>query len=139
MASTYSATKAGTGVQPRAGIGINQQVESYAITGALVVNDVVRLFKIPKGAKVIDAGIAVDDLDQGAGLKLDVGDSNDQDRFIVQSTVGQAGGVARLAAQAGVDYEYTADDYFQVKVQTAPASAQTTGTIRGWLLYSMAQ
>lgn len=115
------------------------QTGVYDLTAALVVNDTIDMCKLPAGMVVDDLIVSTDDLDTGGspavvldiGLYDDVGATSSQTAFITGTTIGQAGGVARLTNAAGrkiapVDY----DRYIRVKVTTAPATGAASGKIK---------
>ena len=137
MATLYYSSMAGDGVQPRANAGETCVSATYELTGALVVNDVIQMVKIPQGAKILDVVLSTDDLDTSTGLVLDVGDDGVTDRFIDGTTIGQTGGVARLNEVGGHLYEYTADNTIDVLVQVAPASGAASGTINLSVTYQL--
>ena len=146
MATTYQSTDVttGYGVSARSGIGIVSRTKTHTNTVAYVVNDVIEMIKIPKGATVLDVKLASDDIDGGSNLTLSVGDGSVVDRYIKDSTVGQAGGVAvygsgvsgAMGNAVNLGYTYTADDTIDVKVTTAPAS-DGIGSITLTVLYTM--
>lgn len=130
MASTFTAAKAASTIAARSGIDITAQFQIYAITAALVLNDVIQMFNVPVGATILDVTLGSDDMDTSTGILLDVGDGNSVARFISASTVGQASGVARLGVAAGLNYTYTAADTIDIKVNTAATgTAATTGNL----------
>lgn len=147
MASTLTTSKVAAGIQPRTPhSGVVAVKGVYALAAALVVDDVIQMVKIPKGAMILDMVLSAEDLDSGGSpaIVLDVGDGGDTDRFIDGSTIGQAGGVIRLGsgvAAAVADgtngYVYTADDTIDVYVQVAPATGATTGNITLTVIYTM--
>lgn len=139
MASTFKSAKCADGVQPRCGIGVTSVSGEYSIAAALVINDVIQMVKIPKGATILDMVLAADDLDTNVSpaITLDVGDGTTADRFIAASTIAQGGGVARLGQVDGVQFTYTADDTIDVKVKAAPGTGATEGHIRLTVLYTM--
>lgn len=140
MAETFTTSKVATTVMARGGIGVQSVHGTYELTKALVVNDVIQMVKIPKGARIIDTILAADDLDTGSpAIVLTVGDGTTADRFITASTVAQGSGVARLGQVDGLGYVYTAEDTIDVKVTTAPATGTATGTIALTVLYDMQQ
>lgn len=145
MATTYSSDKVASTVQAVAGVGLHVVYAEYEAATALVLDDVIQMVKVPKGATVVELILAVDDLDSGTDLVLDVGDGSDDDRYILGSTIGQAGGLARLGAgitaattPSAFNYEYTAEDTIDVHVDTAPAGGGT-GTIKMAVFYTMQQ
>jgi hypothetical protein len=103
---------------------------------SLVVNDVIQMVPVPKGAVVHEVILAVDDMDTGTALVLDVGDDGDTDRFIDDAGIGQAAGVARLDSISGFNYKYTAANTIDVLVQAAPETGTTTGTIKRVVFFS---
>jgi hypothetical protein len=140
MASTFSSSQAAAGVSPKyLHAGAIVRSASYAITAALVVNDVIQMFKLPAGATVHDVILAADDLDTNGTptIALDVGDATTANRFISASTVARAGGVGRTDQAGGVGYQYSADTMVQVKVSTAPATGATSGNITLTVAYTM--
>jgi hypothetical protein len=138
MANT-NATKAGSGVQPRAGNDITAVYESYTLASA-TLNDTYTMCKIPAGATILDVVLSSDDVDTNGTptVKYDVGDSGSATRFISATTIGQAGGVARMDQKGGHLKAYTADDTVIVKINTAAATF-AAGTIRVGVLYTMQQ
>lgn len=139
MASTYTATNAGSGKQARGGVGIVSATSKYTLTGALVQDDVIQMLKIPAGAVIQEVILSCTDLDTASSpaIVLEVGDGDDPNRFIDASTIGQAGGLDRLGTHGGHGYQYAAADTIDVKVPTAPATGATTGTITLTAIYTM--
>lgn len=140
MATTYSSSQAASNVNPKylhAG-GIVRSA-TFALSAALVLNDVIQMFKVPSGATIHEVILGTDDLDTNGTptVKLDVGDTTTANRFISASTVGQTGGVARMDQQGGVGFKYAADTMLQVKVNTAPATGASSGNVTLTVTYSM--
>lgn len=142
MATTYTSNYAAPGYFA-AGHGCGNDLKfatgSYALTGALVVNDVIQMVKVPAGATVLDVLLVAGDLDTGGSpaLTLHVGYGGDPDYWVVSSTVGQAGGLARASAATAVPLTFTAEDTIDVLVAVAPATGATTGTIYLTVYYTM--
>ena len=144
MASTFTATKAAAGHHIKDYKPALQCIESvYTVTAgaALVINDVIQMLKVPKGARVMEVILAATDLDSNVTplITLDVGDGDDPDRYIAASTIGQTGGTVRLGS--GITtlteaFTYTADDTIDVLVKAAPATGATTFSIRLTVIYS---
>lgn len=132
MASTYSSDQVADGVQPRGEHGPCVVVGEYEISAALVDDDTIKMVKVPQGAIITDIKVMTDDLDTASSpaIKFDVGDGSDRDRFIQQTTIGQGGGRANLDQIGGLGYEYTDDDTIDIKVETAPTTGATSGTIK---------
>lgn len=111
----------------------------YTLTAALALNDVIQMIPVAEGERVVDLQLVSEDLDTNGTptIVLDVGDGDDTDRYIDGSTIGQAGGHARLGSGIDSDAEaiavnnlYAAADTIDVLVQAGPATGATTGTIR---------
>lgn len=139
MASTFYSTQVGSGVQARSGTGVCSVTGTYELTAALVINDVIQMVKIPKGASILETILATDDLDTASSpaIVLTVGDDGDTDRFTLVSTIAQAGGFVRMTNIAGLGYQYTADNTIDVKCTTAPQTGATSGTISLTVIYDM--
>lgn len=114
----------------------------YSLLAALVINDTIDFAKIPAGHVPVDVILDSDDIDSGAGAIFQVGlrtadgTTDDPDAFIKDSTVGQAGGVARAnVATAFRIGSHTADRNVYLTVSTAPATSATSGKIGVTVLY----
>lgn len=116
----------------------------YSLLAALVINDTIDFAKIPAGHVPVDVILDSDDLDTGGapavvlqvGLRTADGTTDDPDAFIKDSTVGQAGGVARAnVATAFRIGSHTADRNVYLTVSTAPATGATSGKIGVTVLY----
>lgn len=111
--------------------------EEYDILAALVINDTIDLVKIPVGYVPVDVILDTDDLDTGAaavilsvGLRKANGITDAPACFIVDSTVGQAGGVARAAVKEGFRLAAaTVERNVYVTVTTGPTTSATSGKI----------
>lgn len=144
MASTLTTDKVASTVQARAGIGIESVFATYTITAAFVINDVIQMVKVPKGATVLELVFHTTDLDTSTGIVLQIGDGDDVDRYVKDSAIGQTGGTVRLGAgivnNSGANYTYTAEDTIDVKVTTAASgTAATSGTLSMAVIYAMHQ
>lgn len=102
------------------------------ITGMLALNKVTRLTRVPKGFVVTGCSLIIPDLDSGAALVFDIGDSGLSGRLISGSTKGQAGGTLASAdlATAGMLYEFTANTDILWKTTTATTTTGA-GTVKG--------
>lgn len=117
----------------RVGVGLTARTATYEATASLALNDVIEMIPVYAGETVLGLEISADDLDSGAGLILDVGDVADDDRFISNTNVGQAGGIAKHTL--GCPYTYTVDDTIDISVSTAAAGAQAgTLTITAYIV-----
>lgn len=121
-----------------------RSVGVYEIAAALSKNDVIKLFKIPKGARIVDFTLKADDLDTGTeALELDVGKTGDTDALLNSGVItGDAFAAGHLPANAtattmpvhlhgngdDLGQKLTADtEYFATVV--AAANAGGTGTV----------
>lgn len=152
MATTYTtASKMVTGSVPRAiYMGVpTLEISTFAITAAFVINDIVQFVRIASNPSITNNGPVISDvildtpdLDTSTGVVLAVGDSGTAGRFISGSTIGQTGGIARMAVTGSLGYApfaasyntYTTVSYaeyiIQLKVTTAATgTAATSGTI----------
>lgn len=149
--TTFVGPQAGIKVQPRTGenglIEITGEFDMAAAVdathgggsaGALGLNDVLQMLKVPMGARIKNVILSVPDMDTSTGVVLSVGIGGDTDKFIAAVTTGQAGGVAVMNNQDGHDYVMTAEDTIDILVATAATgTAATTGTLRLSVFYAM--
>lgn len=106
---------------------------TYEASG-LAANDVINLFRLPIGAVVKEIVVDFDDL--GTGTSLDIGDSNDVDRYIDGADTATAAGTARINAIDGRNYRIgtnAGDDVITAK----NLGGSATGTIKATVFYSM--
>lgn len=113
---------------------ISDFAEYEAQTGDLDASDTFTMLRLPADCRLLGMELWTDALDSGSGIVLDVGDSDDDDRFIAASTVGQAGGVERMNAIGGFGHKVTADTDIVILVDTGPGGAQA-GTIKLGITY----
>lgn len=102
----------------------------YTLGPTLAAGDVIRLFRVPAGARIINAILYAQKVDTGGSpaVTLSVGDSTSATRFFNASNVGQNGGAAELASGAAPKgQEYLAEDTVIATVGAAPAT-QANGT-----------
>lgn len=147
MASTFTTAKVAATIPAKATPQNVLAVSAkYTLAAALVINDVIQMLTVPKGAQILSLTLTSDDLDSNGTplITLSVGDGALVDRFIKASTVAQAGGVARLGDGLTVSllsgangYQYTVEDTIDVKVIAAPATGATAGDITLTVLYHL--
>lgn len=138
MASTFTSSGVATGVMAKSLIGLNAVTATYNVATAFVINDVVQMVKVPKGAKILEIILACGELDTGSNsLTLSVGDGDEAARFIAASTVGQAGGVTRLAVAGGLGYVYTANDTIDVKAAAAANALASAADLTLTVIYEL--
>lgn len=103
------------------------------LSAALALNDILEMVKLPANHVIVDCVLDTDDLDtNGAPLiSLTAGlTAGTVAELIGANTVGQAGGVARMDAVAGVRVAASSSDrVVGVKITTGPATGATTGQI----------
>lgn len=131
---------------PRAGLGAVWAVGVYTATALtdLDTNDCIKLVKIPAGARILDVvvSIAAAGLDTGAGVVWTLGDvdgTDDLDRYITSSTVGQSsgGGVVRMNNAAGAQKTFEADGTIDMTIATGAGTNVATGVITCAVQYTM--
>lgn len=133
MATLYADKHPSTGAVARARVGTNTIVSTFTLTAALVLNDVIKFCKIPKGACIVDLTLYSADVDTGGApaITYNLGDTASAARFLSASTIGRTGGFVELSGMvAGVlGYTYTVDDTLQIVVAAGPQTGATSGTI----------
>ena len=126
--TTYAAQEAGkmalnTGI---ANVGLYAISTTYEAS-ALAANDVIKLFELPIGAVVYGMDVYFDDL--GTGTTLDVGDSNDVDRYIDGADTATAAGAAHITLADAIGYRIGTNAGDEV-VTAKNLGASATGTIK---------
>lgn len=147
--ATITSTQVNRGDQARAGIpgviGVKGVAAHPATGDGSAAGDILQMVTVPKGATILDMALSAEDLDTNATptITLSVGDGDDDDRFIVASTVAQAGGIVRLGvgvAAADIDgahgFKYTAQDTIDVKI-VAAAATKAAGNITLTVWYTL--
>src|ERR1043166_7311373 len=124
---------------PGAGVALIREF-LYTITAAFVINDVVKLCRIPAGVVVYGYFIDVPDLDSSTGIRLALGDNTTANLYITgEATVGVGAGKLTPGSQgvaAAIPKSYSAANDFALKVTTAATgTAATTGVFRGHMSY----
>lgn len=108
------------------------------VSTALALNDVVNLCKLPAGHVVVDFVLDSDDLDTNGSpaIVMKVGIDSDDDALISSTTVGQAGGLARMDVVTGLRLAPSdSDRTVFVTVSTGPATGATGVKLGGTLMY----
>jgi len=130
--ATLSATKAG--ITKAVHAGLNVVSVNYTVAASLSAGDTIVCCGIPKGAVVHDVAIA-----GGSGAcTVDLGDSNDDDRYVAAESASVANPVVRSSTLGGLNYEYTADDNLIITVD-AVATGTATGVFKLSVAYSLDQ
>lgn len=135
-----------TDAYPVSGVGSGGRTShwafgTYTITAALALNDTIQLFKLPRNARVISGFVKSDDLDTGGtGLRIDVGDAGDTDRYFVggAGTPGPVAGYSNALAPTGAYYLNAAQGTLvYATVSVAPTTGATAGTFTVGLEYTV--
>ena len=128
-----TASAAMSGVQPIANIGPNGFRETYNLAAALAAGDVIQMFKVPDGAKMLGGNVSVNIPGQGA-MGFTVGDGIDPDRFVLSATASTA--LVDFNSLA-MDYEYTAADTIDITIDSIDsATAVGSISIAGWYTWN---
>lgn len=139
--ATYTHANAQAPVQ-RTSLSAGQPVTGHArftLGPLLQAGDVIRLFRVPQGARIRNALLFAQKLDSGGApaVTLSVGDSTSPTRFFNASNVGQAGGQAELAVGAAPKgQEYLTDDTIFATVVAAPQAQVAGATFDVFLDYN---
>jgi hypothetical protein len=139
--ANYNTDKVASTVFPRAGTGTVSVSGEMTVGTALLLNDTVSLFKLPPNAVIRDLHISSSGT-QGANSDsvFTVGDSGNTARYITTAgglCLRSGGGVSRLNAHAGVNYQNTAETTVQLLVTTVGTGQTTTGVIKFSAIYDM--
>ncbi len=130
-------TAANARTYPVSGVGMGGRTThgargEYTITAALVNGDIIELFDLPPRARIVSGFVKADDLDTGGtGLRIDIGDAGDSDRYLVgsASTPGPVAGATTALAATAYDYVTTAKTRVRATVSAGPTTGATTGTL----------
>jgi len=107
------------------------------VSTALADTDVINLCKLPAGHVVVDFILDSDELDTGAdAITMKVGITGDDDCLIASTTVGQAGGIARMSSVAGLRLAPSDSDRTVLVTVTANPGTGATGVKLGGTLIS---
>jgi hypothetical protein len=112
------------------------------VPSTLAAADVVHLCQLPSGHVPVDCLLESDDLDSVADLEMDVGitaddvgTTEDPDCFIDGTTVGQAGGLARMDQVAALQLAAVDNDRSVGVTVITVAATGVAGTLSLTLLY----
>ncbi len=128
MATTYKAS--GMDHPAKSGLGVVPIYSEITIATALVVNDIIELFKTQKGMRILELLMVCNGTQSGNDSVCRVGDGGVNNRFI--TTAGglflRTGGARQAinTLNTGYGYVYTADDTVKLEVTTV-GTGQTTG------------
>ena len=120
----------------------------YDLAAALALDDIVVLTRIPPGCIPIDCRLELDELDTGADaivvdlalMELGAVAVLANSELIKASTLGQAGGVARMdqldaARRAILEVSVEKERYVAMKVATGPGTGATSGRVKASVLF----
>lgn len=135
--TTYAAQTAGKiALDPGIANSSLHVISTEYEASALPANDVINLFKLPKGAIIHGMTAAFDDL--GTGTSLDIGDAGDVDRYFDGIDTATAAGSVSNVLVAGLGYKIgtdtTNDDTI---IQAKNLGAAATGTLKVVCYYAM--
>ena len=155
MAITFLTAPQAQDVNPPASIHSAGEVHvsegKYDLAAALVDDNVVKLCRVPPGCIPIDCRLEMDDLDDGAALVgslmlMEEGGAAPltNSELIKDSTLGQAGGVARMDAldtnrRAVLEKAVDKNRFVVFHVTTPPGTGATSGRIKASVLYRAAE
>ena len=124
--ATFDSDKIATTVTRRepSSSGVTAVHADLTVTAA-ATNDVYRMVKVSKGDVIYDVIVGCGNIDTGTALLITVGDGGDTDRYVTSSSVGQAGGIARMNNYAGQGFTYTEDDTIDILVATGATGVET--------------
>lgn len=126
----------------QAGVVVCNEGE-VSLPNTLAANDIVQLAILPAGHKPVDAILEADDLDTNGNptitVSIGVINSGGTDlvadtNFLTDSTVAQAGGVARAAVLKGLQLAATGSDRIVGAKITTVAATKAAGKLRLKLL-----
>lgn len=145
MATTYYADNYAIPMPNHPGVGISLKREFlFTITAALVINDVIKLCRIPgAGTPIVITDFYIDvpllDTNVSLAVALSVGIAATPGAFVaIQTTVGQSAGKLSMDGDglaAALPKQFTTNDDFLMKITTAPGTSVTSGTMKGWMEY----
>lgn len=122
----------------------------YDTLGSEVVDDIIKLHKIPAGCIPIDCRLECDELDSGTAvvvelalMELGASDVLANSQMILASTVAQAGGVVRMdqlstAVRAVLEVSVDVQRFVALKITTGATGAQV-GRIKSSVLFRAAE
>ena len=98
------------------------------------------MIPIPKGAKIVDMNLAIDDASAVGATQTDVGDGVSNARFFNSLDFSDiaAFNLAGEGVPAALGYEYPADDTIDIYVKTASTAIATGANISMNVFYKMA-
>lgn len=148
MATYYSdkANVEGTKT-PKGGLNLIADVCTFDIGTALATNDVIKLFKLPKGASVVGITGCGRGVQSGTDAVFTIGDATDPDRFWETSLGNTLSstqfdhylflGRGRYGATEGVFNSYDEATDIEMKITTGGTGMTTGGQIVMAIFYTM--
>ena len=144
MATYYSNRSSSNGSHEiKGGFGMISDYCEVSVGTALVNNDIIKLFTLPKGARVIAMTVLGQGVQSGADSVFDVGDSGDQDRIMGGQTTLRSSSYASYwwtiptakSATTAPFHVYTANTDIELKITTAGTGMTTGGKIVAGIIY----
>lgn len=145
MATYYSDRSSAAGTHAvKGGFGLIVDKCTVSVATALVNSDVIKLFTVPKGAKILSIMVAGYGIQSGTDAVYTIGDTGDTDRLVTvanglnlrSNNAAQTLGIGSIAsATTGLLYEYTAATDINMTITTAGTGMTTGGKIQCVILY----
>jgi hypothetical protein len=145
MATYYSDRMNAAATEPvQGGNGLIFDFAEVSVDVALVNSDVVKLFKLPKGAYVVGVYIAGHGVQSGTDAVYTVGSGDDPDRFVTvanglnlrSNNAAQTWGIGCIpSATSGFGYKTTAETDVDLTITTAGTGMTTGGKIKAGIMY----
>ena len=144
MATYYSdRTSSNSSHAIKGGFGLVVDTCVVSVGTALVNNDIIKLFTVPKGARVVTVMVQGVGVQSGTDSEFELGDSGDQNRFMGASTnlrpainsIYCSCLPVDKSASTSIFYTYTANTDIELKITTAGTGMTTGGTIVSSIMY----
>lgn len=130
----------------KSGFGLIADVCVVSVGTALINNDIIKLFTVPKGARVLGLSVAGHGVQSGTDSVYTIGDTGDTDRLVTtanglnlrSNNAVQNIGIGSIAgASAGIGHVYAANTDIEMLITTAGTGMTTGGRIICMILYWM--
>lgn len=145
MATYYSDRVRSDATHPvQANNGLVVDFCEVSVGTALVGSDIVKLFTVPKNARVLSVLVAGYGIQSGTDSVYTVGDAGDTDRFVTianglnlrSNNASQNLGMFSIdGATTGIGHKYTADTDVNLTITTAGTGMTTGGKIHAAIFY----
>lgn len=122
--------------------GVNSRYGRFALSASLSAGDVIQMVKVPTGARIIDGWLKAQ-LTSANTVTIEMGDSDDTDRFVSAASASDNTTIIRFTNVAGFGHKYSISDDNATKFETidvnvtAVTSSTATGTLEMYVKYAM--